>query len=94
MRLDPNSTAFPKTNPPLIKCECCDGTGKVKLPPEYWLTLKRLSESSSPISAKLLRPGSVTSNAMGMRLFRMESLGLIRRVGKSGKFILWEAVKV
>lgn len=35
----------------------------------------------------------VSPNAINNRLLALESLGLIKRVGKDGKFILWEAVK-
>ena len=79
--------------PPFIKCACCDGTGKRELEPSYQRTLKIISTQFMPISAKNLQEKGRSINAIAMRCLRLESMGLIRRVGKDGKFILWEAVK-
>jgi len=78
---------------PLIKCECCNGTGKRELEPSYQRTLKIISTQQMPISAQNLREKGRSINAIAMRCYLLECWGLIRRVGKDGKFILWEAVK-
>lgn len=77
--------------PPLITCACCDGTGKHALQPDHWRTLKRLRSQNMLTSILNLQEEGVTRNAINNRLVFLESQGLIRRVGKSGKFILWEA---
>lgn len=79
--------------PPLIKCACCDGMGKTKLHPDYWRTLQRVRKAKHPVGTLDLLESGVTSNAINNRLKRIEEFGLIRRAGKNGKFILWEAVK-
>lgn len=77
--------------PPLIKCACCNGTGEHELEPVLWSTLQRLRSFEPPVVRPLLDEIMVTPNAINNRLLALESLGLIRRVGKDGKFILWEA---
>ncbi len=54
--------------PPLIKCACCDGTGKTKLHPDYWRTLQRVRQAKASISVYNLKEEGVTENAIAMRL--------------------------
>ncbi len=79
--------------PPLIKCACCDGTGKHELSALMWATLKRVRKNRVPIGAAALSERGVTGMAINNRLTFLERAGLVRRAGKDGKFILWEAVK-
>lgn len=77
---------------PLIPCVCCGGTGKIELHAEYGRTLQLIREAFGPISTSCLAEEPLTANAIAMRCLRLESMGLIKRAGKEGKFILWEAV--
>jgi DNA-binding MarR family transcriptional regulator len=79
--------------PPLIKCECCNGTGKHELSADHWRTLQMIPYAPASTSRLMLDETGVTPNAINNRLIYLERAGLIRRVGKDGKFILWEAVK-
>ncbi len=79
--------------PPLITCDCCDGTGKRELEPTLWRTLQMIPYPPASTPRIMLDETGVTPNAINNRLIALESLGLIRRSGKDGKFILWEAVK-
>jgi len=76
-----------------IKCDCCDGTGQMPLRDEYQQTLNALRRLKTPRTAEDLRPAGVTSNAINMRLLRLEKLGLVQRTGKQGKNVLWRASK-
>lgn len=79
--------------PPLIKCTCCNGSGKRELDAVLWKTLWRMLLLEPPVMRPILDEHGISPNAINNRLIALESLGLIRRVGKDWKFILWEAVK-
>lgn len=79
---------------PLIKCECCNGTGKEEIADHLWRTLKQIMARKVPTSRAELEEAGITPNAINNRLIWLEKRGLIKRVGKRSKLILWEAVKV
>jgi Ribonuclease G/E len=79
--------------PPLIECGHCGGKGCVELGADHWLTLQKLRLLEPPIMRPSLDERGITPNAINNRLLDLESHGLIRRVGKDGKFILWEACR-
>jgi hypothetical protein len=79
-------------NPPLITCTCCNGTGKRELSEAHWRTLQKVLDADGPISSFCLIGQGVKATAVNNRLAYLENTGFIRRVGKDGKFILWEAV--
>lgn len=76
---------------PIIKCSCCNGGGVIYLPNELWRTLKKLS--SIPKLTSELNEVGITPNAICNRLKDLESLGLAKRSGKTGKWIKWVAVE-
>lgn len=76
--------------PRLITCRCCKGSGVVTLGKDHAHTLRMMYLLEPPIIRPSLDERDVTPNAINNRLKDLESLGLIRRVGKDGKFIKWE----
>lgn len=79
-------------NPPLITCTCCNGTGKRELSQAHCETLQKVLDADGSISSFCLIERGVKATAVNNRLAYLEDNGFIRRVGKDGKFILWEAV--
>lgn len=78
-----------KTQPPLIPCECCRGTGVRELTGEYAATLARLRElGGERTGAELARLMGVKATAMNNRLAALERLGLVtsRRWGRKRLF--------
>lgn len=80
---------------PLIKCRCCDGTGKVGLSGDMLSTLSAVAWDSwrdtSDITARI---GSrfVGKTAINNRLRALEKYGVIRSE-RRGKPIYWRRVK-
>lgn len=78
--------------PPLITCACCNGTGKRELSQAHCETLQKVLDADGPISSFEIIGRGVKATAVNNRLAYLEDNGFICRVGKDGKFILWEAV--
>ena len=76
-----------------IECDCCGGSGKTPLRDEYQQTLNSLRNLKTPRTAAELHVAGITTNAINMRLMRLERLGLVRRTGKQGKNVLWASVE-
>lgn len=77
---------------PHVHCEQCNGTGRAPLKPALLRTWRELRELKGALSWGLKEKG-ITVNAINNRLIELEKLGLVRRVGKHGKWIEWRAVK-
>jgi predicted methyltransferase len=73
---------------PLVACECCKGAGKVPLQRDLLRTFQHL-ETERPLMVSELRENGVTPNAINNRLVKLEQLGLARRRGKCGKWVMW-----
>jgi len=78
----------PVPGSPLVACECCKGAGKVPLQRDLLRTYQHL-ETERPLMVSELREDGVTPNAINNRLVRLEQLGLARRRGKCGKWVMW-----
>ena len=72
---------------PAVTCSCCCGSGSIPLPEGLWSTLQRVANHPT-LTSDLQEPG-ITRNAINNRLIALEQLGLVRRAGKQGKWILW-----
>lgn len=77
---------------PIVTCGCCLGKGRVELGRAEWSTLKRLRASKTPKRAKDLIEKDRQVTAINNRLVALEEHGLARRVGKDGRYWLWENV--
>lgn len=79
-----------KTNQPTIPCQCCRGTAREPLPADYLPTLTALRKfAHGATGADLRQP--MTPSAQANQLARLEKWGLIQRIGKKGKAIVWLA---
>lgn len=87
-----------KTNPakkdptpkPTIPCRCCHGKGREPLPADYLPTLTALRKFAHGATGEMLcLPMEATARAQ--QLSRLERWGLVRRIGKQGKAIVWLA---
>lgn len=76
-------------NRPIVTCTCCEGSGKMKLQPDLFRTLNRLSELGEAIREELHEAG-LTSSAINNRLTSLEAIGLVERAGKRGRAIVWK----
>ena len=78
----------PVLGSPLVACECCKGAGKVPLQRDLLRTYQHL-EPERPLMVSELREDGVSPNAINNRLVKLEQLGLARRRGKCGKWVMW-----
>lgn len=62
----------------------------VDLGMEYWVTLRVLVAANGPMTTDQLTEHS-SATAVVTRLSRLEKMGLVKRLGKRGKSIIWEA---
>ncbi len=75
--------------PPIITCTCCEGKGKHPLKSPILDTFTRIVQAAAPVKASdLIEPG-ISPNAINNRLRALHDAGLISRVGKQSKNILW-----
>lgn len=77
-----------KTNQPTIPCQCCRGGGREPLPADYLPTLTALRKFAHGATAANLRL-PMTPRDTANQLARLEKWGLVRRIGKQGRAILW-----
>lgn len=77
-----------KPKAPLMTCPCCGGLGRVPITKDLLRTWQRLNLAKPAMVSELLEKG-VTPNAINNRLVALEKLGLARRHGKKGKWVLW-----
>lgn len=77
---------------PLIRCPNCKGTGKSHLDPCLAYTLADVRRSKKPVTTADLG-SEVPATTLANRLVILERHGLVERVGKAGKNILWKAIK-
>ena len=62
----------------------------VDLGMEYWITLRVLVAANGPMTTdQLIEHASPT--AVVTRLSRLEQMGLVKRLGRRGKSIIWAA---
>lgn len=73
---------------PTIPCPCCRGKARVPLPDEYRETLKRLRRHPFGATGEMLAL-PIGATARAQQLKRLETWGLVRRIGKQGKAIVW-----
>lgn len=78
----------PVPDSPLVACECCKGAGMVPLRGDLLRTYRQL-ETERPLMVSAMLEDGVSSNAINNRLVALEKLGLARRRGKCGKWVMW-----
>ena len=75
---------------PAVECFHCDGLGIVAIGIEYWTTLRVLVAADGPMTTDQLTEHAAPT-AVVTRLSRLEKMGLVKRLGKRGKSIIWAA---
>lgn len=75
---------------PKIPCQCCKGKGIQPLPFDYHETLKSVREHPKGTTGEALGL-SMKPTARAQQLARLEAWGFVRRIGKQGREIVWQA---
>lgn len=74
-------------SPPVVVCNCCHGKGTMPLSQDLFRTWSRLG--SKPLLVSELVETELGSTAINNRLVTLERLGLAKRAGKVGKWVMW-----